>query len=484
MADPGQGIIRFNNATIASATAIAIDDLTIEGTDVSPYLLTFDDSTNTPSEGHLIIESNTNADNTYAVFSVTGLTDNVGWVQYAVTYVSGTLPSDAEQLVISFSRTGDRGLQGTTGTQGATGTNGTIGAQGTTGTQGITGTQGTTGTQGATGTQGFTGLQGTSGTTGAQGTIGATGSQGATGTTGLQGISGVNGSVGPEGIQGPTGATGAQGIQGATGLQGISGATSNSFATISTPSGTSPVADSVTDTLTYTATNGIIITGNSGTDSIEFSTNATSANGSSTIISRDVSGSFTANVITTTTGFIGIGAGLSSLNGSNVSSGTVSSTYLPSASSAASGIVTTSTQAFAGRKTFEGGINISGSATTIQLGGNAGTAGYVMTSQGGATLPTWSELPYRIAANRTTTAGGTALTVNTQETATTVTFPASRFSGTPSVVAATSSARLSISVGSVSSTGFTMIVRNVSDATATTYTWNYQAIEIVAGMGS
>lgn len=69
-------------------------------------------------------------------------------------------------------------------------------------------------------------------------------------------------------------------------------AAGNSFETISTPSGTSPVADSATDTLTLTATNGVSITGNSTTDSIEFSTNATSSNTASTIVSRDSSQSF------------------------------------------------------------------------------------------------------------------------------------------------------------------------------------------------
>jgi hypothetical protein len=182
----------------------------------------------------------------------------------------------------------------------------------------------------------------------------------------------------------------------------------------------------------------------------------------------------------------GAGSQISSLNGSNVSSGTVSSSYLPSASNVASGIVTTSAQTFAGRKTFIDGINISGSATTIQLGGNPGTAGFVLTSQGGATLPTWSELPYRIAANRSTTAGGTALAINTQETGSgaSITFPSGRFSTTPSVVASTSSPRYVAAVTSSSSTGFTMIVRNVSDASGTTYTWNWIAVEITAGMGN
>jgi hypothetical protein len=48
------------------------------------------------------------------------------------------------------------------------------------------------------------------------------------------------------------------------------GGTTNSFETIATPSGTSPVADSSTDTLTLSAGAGLTITGNSTTDTITF----------------------------------------------------------------------------------------------------------------------------------------------------------------------------------------------------------------------
>jgi hypothetical protein len=137
--------------------------------------------------------------------------------------------------------------------------------------------------------------------------------------------------------------------------------------------------------------------------------------------------------------------------------------------------------------TIPGKINLSGSTAELQVQGSPGASGTVLTSAGAGATPTWqtpSSSLIRVAANRTTTAGGSALAVNTQETATTVTFPASRFTVTPSVVANTSSPRYVVAITSASSTGFTMIVRNVSDATGTTYTWNYQAIEIVAGMGS
>lgn len=56
----------------------------------------------------------------------------------------------------------------------------------------------------------------------------------------------------------------------------------------------------------------------------------------------------------TATAFSGDGSALTSLNGSNISSGTVSSARLPNASVSAAGIVTTGTQTFAGDKQFTG----------------------------------------------------------------------------------------------------------------------------------
>lgn len=119
------------------------------------------------------------------------------------------------------------------------------------------------------------------------------------------------------------------------GPKGDTGSSANTFATISTPSGTSPVADSSTDTLTYTAAGGLSITGDSTTDTIAFSTNAASANGASTLVIRDSAGSFSANVITATTAnattFNGSGSGLTNLNGSNVASGTIADARIASA---------------------------------------------------------------------------------------------------------------------------------------------------------
>ena len=125
MADPGTGTIRFNNSTIGSVTQIAVDDLTSESADVSAYILSFDDSTSTV-KGHLVIKSNTNNDSTYCIFQINSLVDNTGWTQLNVTYISGTTPTNAENIVLNFSRTGDKGEQGIQGIQGEPGSGGGV----------------------------------------------------------------------------------------------------------------------------------------------------------------------------------------------------------------------------------------------------------------------------------------------------------------------------------------------------------------------
>jgi len=109
MADPGSGNVRFNNATVASVTAIAIDDLDKNGVDQSAYIALFDDSTNTV-KGTLVFRT---GGGDVATFNITGLTDNSGWFQIAVTHVasSGTF-ADGEDTFIGFTRAGDKGADG------------------------------------------------------------------------------------------------------------------------------------------------------------------------------------------------------------------------------------------------------------------------------------------------------------------------------------------------------------------------------------
>jgi hypothetical protein len=106
MADPGSGNVRFNNGTLSSVSQIALDDLDKNGVDQSAFIALFDDSTNTV-KGTLVFRT---SGGDVATFSITGLTDNTGWNQIAVTHVasSGTF-SNGEDVYIGFSRAGDAG---------------------------------------------------------------------------------------------------------------------------------------------------------------------------------------------------------------------------------------------------------------------------------------------------------------------------------------------------------------------------------------
>lgn len=115
MSEPAQGIVRFNNSTIADVTAIAIDNQTSQGADVSDFFA--DLATSLPDElsvikYYMILQSNDNSDSTYCIFAITDVTDNTSWLQLDATYVSGSLPADNEDLVIALSRVGDLGPTG------------------------------------------------------------------------------------------------------------------------------------------------------------------------------------------------------------------------------------------------------------------------------------------------------------------------------------------------------------------------------------
>lgn len=116
MADPGAGLLRLNNATPASVTAIAIDDTTAQSgnPDVSAYIISWDDSTNT-NKGTLRI-TKAGTPSTFAIYTITGLTDNVGWSQLAVTYVTGNGTfTAADTLYLGYERSGDMGTAGASG---------------------------------------------------------------------------------------------------------------------------------------------------------------------------------------------------------------------------------------------------------------------------------------------------------------------------------------------------------------------------------
>ena len=124
MADPGTGDIRFNHATLASVTAIAIDATSADtgNPDVSDLIASIDDGTNSAHEGYIFVrKSGTPA--TFMAYNVTGaIVDNTGWLQIPVTHAgSGGSLSAADTLYISFARSGNVGPTGSTGSTGAQG---------------------------------------------------------------------------------------------------------------------------------------------------------------------------------------------------------------------------------------------------------------------------------------------------------------------------------------------------------------------------
>ena len=119
--DLNTGRLRLNNSTVSSATTIFIDDEDDNGTDIQPFLRTIDDSTST-IKGHVRISNKLNADD-FALFTISSATEQSGFHQINVGYVSGSASSftNGEDIIVTFARTGDQGQKGEQGIQGVKG---------------------------------------------------------------------------------------------------------------------------------------------------------------------------------------------------------------------------------------------------------------------------------------------------------------------------------------------------------------------------
>lgn len=117
-ADPGAGFLRFDNASLPSATSLYISETTGLAQAIGAELATWDDSTSV-IHGKLRLFSQTNPA-IFALFNLTGtLTDNGTWDTFTVAYVngSGTINNN-DVLTAQYVRTGDKGDQGNTGAAG------------------------------------------------------------------------------------------------------------------------------------------------------------------------------------------------------------------------------------------------------------------------------------------------------------------------------------------------------------------------------
>ena len=109
--DPGSGVVRFNNATIGSATIAYIDDLDAAGTDVSAWVQSFDDVSGNDTNRGRIRVSKSNTLDTWHVFKVSAaVVDASGYTKVNLTYIdgAGTLANN-DKVFISFVASGEDG---------------------------------------------------------------------------------------------------------------------------------------------------------------------------------------------------------------------------------------------------------------------------------------------------------------------------------------------------------------------------------------
>ena len=112
-APPADGGIRFNNATYGSVTAIYVDYQETNGSDVSDWLASLDNSAGSP-KGRLRLYSQLDPTD-WVDFTLTAVVDSTGYYTLTVTYNADsgtTLSSNAGDLVLDFTPTSDGSVGG------------------------------------------------------------------------------------------------------------------------------------------------------------------------------------------------------------------------------------------------------------------------------------------------------------------------------------------------------------------------------------
>jgi len=121
MAAPASGGVRLNNASLASVTAIAVNATNSDAVDVSDFVATWDDSTNSVKGYVQIRKEGSGA--VLGLYQLTSVTDNSTWLQLAVTYVSGSGSlTAADSVYLVPYRVGNAGTNGSNGAVAVSGT--------------------------------------------------------------------------------------------------------------------------------------------------------------------------------------------------------------------------------------------------------------------------------------------------------------------------------------------------------------------------
>ncbi len=108
--DPGAGKISFNNSTLSSVSVLYVDDADDASADISGYVQSWDDVSNSASRGfvHVVKEGTTG---TYALYKVTGaVTDASGYTKVPVSHiVSAGSFTDGDGVGVHFTQSGADG---------------------------------------------------------------------------------------------------------------------------------------------------------------------------------------------------------------------------------------------------------------------------------------------------------------------------------------------------------------------------------------
>lgn len=114
MEDPGTGAMRFDAATPAAASAIALSAIAAEtgDPDMSDLVAAWGDSTNSTGKGTLLLRKR-GAPATFAAFAVLDVADNGAWLRVDVAHVASAGSWSAGDVAhASFARAGDKGIDG------------------------------------------------------------------------------------------------------------------------------------------------------------------------------------------------------------------------------------------------------------------------------------------------------------------------------------------------------------------------------------
>ena len=111
--DPGGGKLKFSNTTQTSATEVYLDDEDVNGASIRAQIAKFNDSTST-IKGDLSLRDRTDQSK-WLIYEVTGITQKTSYTVVTVQNGDGASASpfaDADDVVIGFTRSGNKGNTG------------------------------------------------------------------------------------------------------------------------------------------------------------------------------------------------------------------------------------------------------------------------------------------------------------------------------------------------------------------------------------